>query len=105
MKQSGYAKRLKKEREPDSLTNYFFARQFMADIMQITLNREFGFGKDRIKRFCKAFSEMHDELASMWNSDSKDMEFTKHKIDEALKQIAGDEFVPWEERYAFKIQR
>lgn len=101
MKKSGYLQRVQAARQKDSLENYFFARQFMADIMQITLNREFGFGRERIKRFCKAFSEMHDELATMWNADSKDMEFTKHKIDEALKQIAGDEFVPWEERYRF----
>lgn len=32
-------------------------------------------------------------------SDTPDMEYTKAKLDQRLKQICGDKFQPWEERY------
>lgn len=99
MKQSGYAKKLQQQKNEDSYTNYVMARQLMIDITLLVLNKEFGFGKDRLKRFCEAFAPLHDEFCKIWNSDSKDMEYTKRTLDEALEQICGEYFIPWEVRY------
>lgn len=99
MKQSGYAKKLKQQRNEDSYTNYVMARQLMVDILTIVLNREFGFGAKRLRRMWDAFSKLHDQFCNVWNGDSKDLEYTKTVLDRELKAICGEYFIPWNVRY------
>ena len=77
------------------------ARQLMVDILTIVLNREFGFGAKRLRRMWDTFSKMHDDFVTIWNEDSKDIEYTKQVMDRELKAICGEYFVPWEERYRY----
>ena len=44
-------------------------------------------------------AKMYGEYADIWNTDTSDVEYSKTKMDMALKQIYGDLFVPWEVRY------
>lgn len=62
-------------------------------------NEVFNLGPSRVDRFCKTFSDALTELAEMTVSDTKDMEYTKAKLDDRLKKICGDSFQPWEVRY------
>lgn len=105
MKQSGYMAKLRQQKQKDFIDTQRFTRQLTADIMQITLNRVFGFGKERIKRFVVEYSTMFDEIAEIWNGDDAGKEYAKDLIDRGLRQIFGDDFVCWEERYDFKIPR
>ena len=54
------------------------------------------------KAFADAFSSALREIATMTVQDGKSdkqLWFTKAKLDERLKQICGEHFQPWEERY------
>lgn len=76
-----------------------FMRQLMFDLSCIALNETEGFGVERINRFCDKLIQLHDEYAVIFNSDSKDQEYSRSVLDRKLQQIAGDKFIPWEERY------
>ena len=76
-----------------------FGMQLMADLVTLALNQEFGFGPERLMRFCKAISKKYGDFADLWNGDTKDVEYSKAVLDRALKQICGKYFIPWDERY------
>ena len=79
-----------------------FTLQQAADMMLIAANEAFGFGPDRLHRLLLAYQNAWDEYADLAWDDAKadkDIEYTRAKIDEKLKQICGEHFVPWEERY------
>lgn len=99
MKQSGYLKRLKKQRDEDSYVNYVVARQLMVDLLTIALNRALHLGAESQKLVWDTFSKLHDEYCTIWHQDSKDLEYSKEVIDRELKEICGKYFIPWEERY------
>lgn len=99
MKQSGYAKRLQQKRAESDRDNYVMARQLMVDLLTIVLNHELGLGKERLRRVWDAFSKLHDQYVTIWNSDTRDVEYAKSVIDRELKAICGEYFIPWEERY------
>ena len=99
MKQSGYIKQFNALREAEKLQTHRFTRQLMMDVAMIALNDEFGFGPDRLKRFADKTLEVYAVYADRWNSDTKDTIFTREKLDRKLRQICGEHFQPWEERY------
>lgn len=74
-------------------------RQMMWDAVTIALNDEFGFGKERILKLLKAVEKRREDIARLFIGDTKDMEYAKSVLDRRLKEICGDEFLPWEERY------
>lgn len=76
-----------------------FMRQLMFDLSCIALNETEGFGYDRISRFADKLIALHDEYAIIFNGDTKDQEYSKSVLDRRLQQIAGERFIPWEERY------
>lgn len=79
-----------------------FTLQQAADMMLIAANEEFGFGADRLHRLLLAYQNAWDGYADLaWDDakSDKDIEYTRAKIDEKLKQICGEHFVPWDERY------
>lgn len=79
-----------------------FALQQAKDMMLIAANEEFGFGPDRAKRLSDAYDRTfvaYAELTIDDAKDDKDIWYTKAKIDERLKQICGEFFVPWDVRY------
>ena len=76
-----------------------FTRQLVLDQAAIILNREFGFGAERLQRFNAAMVEIYGEYADLWNADTADVEYSKATMDTALEQIYGDLFLPWEVRY------
>lgn len=81
-----------------------FTIQQCCDMMLIAAHVAFGFGSDRLARLKEAYDSAFNEYADMAISDSADdpsIEYTKSKLDRKLKQILGDRFVPWEERYEF----
>lgn len=102
MKKSGYVKKLQQQRSEDSYQNFIMARQLMIDLLTIVLNREFGFGKVRLRRMWDAFATMHNEFVTVWNADSKDIEYTKEVLDRELQKICGEHFIPWKERYIYE---
>ena len=79
-----------------------FTVQQCVDMMTIAANEEYGLGPERLKRLEETFYEVFKEYAKMTLEDAKDdkaIEYTKTKLDRKLKEITGDYFKPWEERY------
>ena len=99
MKKNSFMDRVEKQKHEAMLYTHRFTRQMMIDITMIALNKEFGFGADRLKRFIKTLLGVYGEYADLWNSDTPDTEYAKAALDAKLRQILGDDFEDWEERY------
>ena len=99
MKQSGLMARENAAYLRGIRDGHRFMRQLMFDLSCIALNEQ-GFGTERINRFCDKLLELHDEYAVIFNGDTKDQEYSRTVLDRKLQQIAGENFIPWEERYA-----
>lgn len=80
-----------------------YARQQMLDAVCLALHEEFEFGESRFQRFMDAYDRAWCGIVELCNADVKvdmDMQYSKDKIDRALKQAVGEKnFVPWEKRY------
>ena len=84
-----------------------FALQQAQDIAVITLNRVFGFGAERAREFVINYNGYFEAYADMAIADSKDddsIEYTRAKMDGVLKEILGDYFVEWDERYKWVFE-
>lgn len=100
-----YATQLVMKKQAEFIEWQRFIRQLSADIAEITLNRVYGIGKERMVRFAEEYAQLYNEVITAWNQDAEGREYTKDLVDRGLKQIFGDSFIPWEERYDFKIPR
>ena len=98
-KKNALVDRIAQIRKETFLTTQHFTRQLVLDQAAIVLNRDFGFGAERLQRFNAAMVEIYGEYADLWNTDTADVEYSKATMDAALKQIYGDLFLPWEVRY------
>lgn len=79
-----------------------FTIQQCVDMMMVAAHDTFGFGADRLDKLESAFYDVFKEYAQMTISDAKydkEIAYTKGKMDAKLKQIMGEYFTPWEERY------
>ena len=79
-----------------------FTIQQCKDMMLLAANAEFGFGPERLKRLSDAYDATFMEYATVTLDDAKSdkqLWYTKGKVDQELKRICGEHFVPWEERY------
>lgn len=99
-KKNALLDRIEQIQKETFLTTQHFTRQLCLDQASIVLNREFGFGAERLQRFNAAMIDLYGKYADIWNNDTKDVEYGKATMDAALKQIYGDLFVPWDERYS-----
>lgn len=98
-KKSGMLSRMEDAADRGFMLGQHFTRQLCMDQAAIVLNHEFGFGVDRLERFNAAMVEMYGKYANTWNKDTSDVDYSKDMMDRALRQIWGDKFQPWEERY------
>jgi hypothetical protein len=73
--------------------------QMCLDAALIAANDVLQLGPGRAKEFADAYSQALTEIANMAVDDTRDLEYSKAKLDERLKQICGEHFVPWEGRY------
>jgi len=84
--------------------NFFrtFTVQQCVDMMMIAANEEYGLGPERLSRLEETFYSVFKEYAEMTIEDAKadkGIEYTKDKLDRKLRQILGEKFIPWEQRY------
>lgn len=102
-KPNPFLAQIKENHERDMRFMREFTIQQCEDMMIIAANRAFGFGADRAKVLVNEYRAVLLEYAKMTLDDAKDDKqiwYTKGKVDDQLKQICGDWFVPWEERYS-----
>ena len=101
-RQSAYLKSLQNKIDLECHRQRMFTIQWCADAAVIAANEVFRRRGDKILEFMEAFRKYSHEIADMTIADAKDdrsIEYTKAKVDARLKEILGDAFVPWEQRY------
>ena len=76
--------------------------QIAQDAAMIAANEVLQMGPGRAKEFAMAFTEAVNDIGTMMFEDQMDdpeFVYTKARVDRRLKEICGENFVPWEERY------
>ena len=76
--------------------------QLAQDAAMIAANEVLQMGPGRAKEFALAFTEAVNDIGTMMfedQQDDKEFVYTKARVDRRLKEICGENFVPWEERY------
>lgn len=97
---------LKQQAYIDNQVNGQSVQQLVFDATLITLHEEFGFGKDRCVRFRAALEKHLSEMVDLiLNDTDPDALYSRETIDHKLREIIGDELVPWEQRYTAQINK
>ena len=77
--------------------------QMGQDAAMLAAHDVLGLGPGRARDFCVAYMEAVSSMATLIFNDQKDdpdFWYSKAKIDERVKAVAGDDnFAPWKERY------
>ncbi len=79
-----------------------FTMQWCADAAILAAHEVFQRKGEKLAEFGEAFMRWAQKIAEITISDAKDdkhIDYTKGKVDGMLKEILGDAFTPWEERY------
>lgn len=103
-KQSGYLAKLQAKKAADLHFHRKFTMAWCADAAILAANEVFHRRGKALVDFNNAFVRYAHEIAEMTLDDAKadkTLEYTKYKVDEQLKELLGEDFVPWEERYRF----
>lgn len=81
-----------------------FTMQWCSDAALLAANEVFKRKGEKLAEFNEAFFKYSQLIADMTLDDAKgdkSIEYTKAKIDGQLKELLGESFVPWDERYNF----
>lgn len=79
-----------------------FTMQLCSDAALLAVHDVFKRKGKILVDFHNAFCKYAQQIAEMTINDAKDdrsIDYTKGKIDGLLKELLGEDFVPWEERY------
>ena len=96
---NAYAKKLQAVMDTRLARQQMIDMQMAKDAALIAAAEVFHMGPGRTPAYSVAFDQALHDIAAMTVEDTKDMEYTKTKLDQRLRQICGEHFVPWGERY------
>ena len=100
---ASYAQELERRKELWTIKVLAYTQQEMLDAAALTLNEEFGFGEDRLKRFHEAFERKYAELRDLEHDDLPDYEYATAVQEEALRRAWDKYYTPRDERYQLHI--
>lgn len=101
-KPNAFLSKLEEKHKKEMHAVRWFTIQHCTDMMIIAANEAFGFGADRAKKLVDSFRDVMEEYAELTVADAKDDKqiwYTKEKVDSKLREILGDELIPWDKRY------
>ena len=102
-KQSAYLKRLQLNKALAIERDRLFTIQYCADAAILAAHEVFNRKGEKLSEFGDAMARYANEISRLTLDDAKDdkdIEYTKAKVDAALKDILPEErFQPWDERY------
>ena len=96
---NAYAKKLQAVMDTRLARQQMIDMQMAKDAALIAAAEVFHMGPGRTPAYSAAFDQALHDIAAMTVEDTKDMEYTKTKLDQRLRQICGEHFIPWGERY------
>lgn len=100
-----YAVRKKIDDEVTAVSIIAYTQQEMLDAMALCLSEFYGFGAERQRKFKEALETKYTEIHALQKTDTDDGEYSRTKIEEALKRACGKYYVPHDERYDIQIRR
>ena len=102
-KQSAYLKRLQLNKALAIERDRVFTMQWCADAAILAAHEVFNRKGEKLVEFALTMQRYANEISRLTLDDAKDdkdIEYTKAKVDKALKDILPEErFQPWDERY------
>jgi hypothetical protein len=99
MKPNSYLARQQEKRNVHDLQIEKLSLQMAADAAVIALKNTRGCSEETAVEFLVEMVKVYDEIIDLFHVDTKDIEYSRAKVDEALRRILGDKMQPWEERY------
>ena len=102
-KPNAYLLKLQAQKKAEMSIQRQFTIQWCADAAILAANEVFKRKGPALVEFYNVFVRWAHEIAEMAIADAKDdktMDFTKGKLDALLEKLLGDDFIPYEERYA-----
>lgn len=99
---SAFIRKIQAEKEAAIKYHRRFTMQWCADAAILAANEVFKRKGDIIVEFFNKYREYANEIANMTIEDAKGdktLEYTKTRLDGRLKEILGDAFQDWDERY------
>ena len=87
----------KAKREFDSKLD--IAMQMCFDASCLACHEVFNLGPGRFMKYAEEFKKNLNAISTLFAEDSPDMVYSVERLDSALKQIAGDNHTPFNERY------
>ena len=102
-KPNAYLLKLQAQKAAEMRHQRQFAIQWCADAAILAANEVFQRKGQKLVEFYNTFVKYAHEIAEMAIADAKDdrtLGYTKGKLDDRLKELLGDDFLPYEERYA-----
>lgn len=109
-KKSAWLQQRQDEMKDNMRTAQFSNERQSLDAIIIALNREFGFGADRINRFIDAYIYERKAMADLflrdrWVDKDKELTYSKEKSDRILREIMGQDYPAFGERYTVDISK
>ena len=104
MKKSSFIQRLQEQKAYDIQRNRAFTIQWCADAAIMAANEVFQRKGEKLVEFNNTFAQYAKMISEMTLDDArgdKSIVYTKEKVDGRLKELLGDAFVPWDDRYKF----
>lgn len=102
-KPNAYLLKLQAQKKAEMSIQRQFTIQWCADAAILAAHEVFQRRGEKLVEFYNAYVRYAHEIAEMAIADAKDdkqMDFTKGKLDAMLQEILGDDFLPYEDRYA-----
>ena len=104
MKKNSFIQRIQAQKEDEIQRHRAFTIQWCADAAILAANEVFQRKGEKLVEFNNAFAQYATMIAEMTLDDAKgdkSIVYTKEKVDGRLKELIGDAFIPWDERYRF----
>ena len=100
MKQNPLLRQLELKHQAELAVVRLTARQEMAEMAAMALNRAFGFGPERNKRFLDALNEVLHDTINCSETDTRDREYTEEKYEQEFRRVSGRYYVDRATRYS-----
>ena len=99
MAKNEYLRRVQAKCREETAAKNSITLQMAVDAAVLAANEVFGAGSKRAAQFVCKMQEYFMTIINLTLEDSRDMEYTKARIDNALETILGENFTPWDDRY------
>lgn len=104
-KQNNFLNRMRNQFEVEARARAKLAMTLSVDAAILAVNECFSIGPERAPDFVATLMTWYNKLAELVCEDAKDdkaLDYSRTKIDQAIQQIMGEQFQPWNVRHSIK---